>query len=55
LALSPDLVAILVCPQCKGSLVLEPGETGFICHACRLRYLIREGIPVMLVDEAEKI
>ena len=55
MALSPDLVAILVCPQCKGTLVMEPAETGFICHACRLRYPVREGIPVMLVDEAEKI
>ena len=55
MALSPDLVAILVCPQCKGSLLLEPAETSLTCHACRLRYPVREGIPVMLVDEAEKI
>ena len=55
MALSPDLVAILVCPQCKGTLTLEPAETGFICSACRLRYHVREGIPVMLVDEAEQI
>ncbi|PKO60402.1 MAG: hypothetical protein CVU24_13090 [Betaproteobacteria bacterium HGW-Betaproteobacteria-18] len=55
MALSPELVAILVCPQCKGTLTLEPAETGFICPACRLRYPVREGIPVMLVDEAEKI
>jgi len=52
---SPDLVAILVCPQCKGSLLQEPAESGFICQACRLRYPVREGIPVMLVDEAENI
>jgi len=55
MALSPDLVAILVCPQCKGALVLEDSEAGFNCHDCRLRYPVREGIPVMLVDEAEKI
>lgn len=55
MALSPDLVAILVCPQCKGALTLKPAETGFICSACRLSYPVREGIPVMLVDEAEKI
>lgn len=55
MALSPELVSILVCPQCKGSLDLDPAETGFTCPACRLRYPVREGIPVMLVDEAEKI
>lgn len=55
MALSPELVSILVCPQCKGVLDLEPEEKGFICHACALRYPVRGGIPVMLVDEAEKI
>lgn len=55
MALSPELVAMLVCPQCKGKLEMEPGETGFLCQACRLRYPVREGIPVMLVDEAEPV
>lgn len=55
MALSPELLAILVCPQCKGTIDLEPGETGFVCHACRLRYPVRDGIPVMLIDEAEKL
>ena len=55
MAISPDLVAILVCPQCKGPLLLEHAETSLACHVCRLRYPVREGIPVMLVDEAEKI
>jgi uncharacterized protein len=55
MALSPELVAILVCPQCKGKLEIEAAETGFICHSCRLRYPVREGIPVMLVDEADNI
>ena len=55
MSLSPALVAILVCPRCKGALEIEPAETGFTCQACQLRYPVREGIPVMLVDEAEKI
>jgi hypothetical protein len=55
MALSPELVAILVCPRCKGKLEMEPAEAGFVCHSCHLRYPVREGIPVMLVDEAEKI
>lgn len=55
MALSRELLAILVCPQCKGDLELVDSETGLVCHACRLRYPIRDDIPVMLVDEAEKI
>jgi uncharacterized protein YbaR (Trm112 family) len=55
MALSNDLLAVLVCPECKGGL--EPVEegTGLVCRACRLRYPVRDGIPVMLVDQAEKI
>jgi uncharacterized protein YbaR (Trm112 family) len=55
MALSPELISILVCPQCKGKLDLESDESGFTCNPCKLRYPVREGIPVMLVDEAEKI
>jgi uncharacterized protein YbaR (Trm112 family) len=55
MTLNPELVAILVCPKCKGELATEQGETALICHACRLRYPVREGIPVMLVAEAEQI
>ena len=49
--LSPDLLSILVCPACKGELIFE--ETRIICPACRKAYPIRDGIPVMLIDEAE--
>lgn len=55
MALSEELLAMLVCPRCKGDLLLDPGETGLVCPACRLRYPVREGIPVMLEEEAEKI
>ena len=53
MSLSPKLLAILVCPKCKGELehVETPTET-LICHACRLRYAVRDGIPIMLIDEA---
>lgn len=49
-----DLLEILACPQCKAPVRLE-GER-LICTnaACGLRYPIREGIPVMLVEEAEQ-
>lgn len=55
MSLSAALVSILVCPRCKGPLETDPAEAGFTCHACHLRYPVREGIPVMLVDEAENI
>lgn len=55
MALSDELLAILVCPHCKGNLSYEEELPALTCGACRLRYPIREGIPVMLVDEAEKV
>ena len=55
MALSNELLAILVCPACKGRLETVDEETGLVCRACRLRYPVRDGIPVMLADEAEKI
>ena len=54
MALSSELLSILVCPACKGDLAYdEPGGT-LTCHRCRLRYKIVDDIPVMLIDEAEK-
>lgn len=46
------LLAILVCPQCKGPLEHRPEESSLVCTSCRLRYAIRDGIPIMLIDEA---
>ncbi len=54
MALSKELLDILACPRCKGELELLSGESGLICHACRLKYPIRDDIPVMLVEEAER-
>lgn len=52
MSINHDLLDILVCPQCKGELQLEEDESGLRCEACRLRYAIRDDIPIMLVDEA---
>lgn len=54
MAIDPELLKILVCPQCKGDLRLTPTEDGLICERCRLEYEIREGIPVMLPEKAKK-
>lgn len=50
--LSEGLLAILACPECKGSLMKKSGDEGLVCPACRVVYPVRDGIPVMLVDEA---
>ena len=55
MTLSPDLLAILVCPKCKGDLEYREGEQSLVCHSCRLRYPIRDDIPIMLIDEATSI
>lgn len=47
-----ELLEILACPECKGEVILQ--EDKIVCQQCGLRYPIREGIPVMLVDEAER-
>jgi uncharacterized protein YbaR (Trm112 family) len=55
MALSKNLLDILVCPKCKGEIILLEDDSGLVCHACRLKYPIRDDIPVMLIDEAEKM
>ena len=52
MSLSPHLLSILVCPKCKGELEHREQEQALVCHACRLRYAIRDDIPIMLIDEA---
>ncbi|MBM3298801.1 MAG: Trm112 family protein [Deltaproteobacteria bacterium] len=52
MAVNPKLLELLVCPKCKGDLVLTEKSDGLICHACRLMYEIRDDIPIMLIDEA---
>jgi hypothetical protein len=52
MAVSQKLLDILVCPKCKGDLELTSSQDGLICNACRLRYEIRDDIPIMLIDEA---
>jgi uncharacterized protein len=51
--LPADLLAILVCPKCRGPLAVEPAALR--CDACRLRYRVEDGIPVMLIEEATPV
>lgn len=52
--LSKTLLDILACPACKGEIEYDEVAQKLVCvGACKRRYPIREGIPVMLIDEAE--
>jgi uncharacterized protein YbaR (Trm112 family) len=53
-----ELLEILVCPQCKGALKLRSDADAHLaldCTACALAYPIEDGIPVMLVEEAQPL
>lgn len=52
MAISPDLLEILACPQCKGEVHLNEARDGLVCETCRLVYEIQDDIPIMLVEEA---
>jgi len=49
--IDPKLLEILACPVCKTAVKLEGDR--LVCVACGRRYPVRDGIPVMLVEEAE--
>ncbi|MDA0830561.1 MAG: Trm112 family protein [Burkholderiales bacterium] len=46
------LLDILVCPICKSELNLLPKNTELACNACKLAFPIKNGIPIMLEEEA---
>jgi len=46
------LLEILACPQCKADVKLESEK--IVCVKCGLKYPIKDGIPIMLIEEAEK-
>ncbi|HEU4990704.1 MAG TPA: Trm112 family protein [Gemmatimonadaceae bacterium] len=52
MSVSPQLLKILVCPKCKGELTYREADEALDCPACRLRYPVRDDIPIMLIDEA---
>lgn len=52
MAISKALLDILACPKCKGEVRLSESGDALICGACKLKYAIKDDIPVMLIDEA---
>lgn len=55
MSISQELLEILVCPQCKGDIRLTENQDGLVCERCRLVYEIRDGIPIMLPEEAKPL
>lgn len=49
------LLELLRCPKCKGELRYEAEPESLVCPACAVRYPVRDGIPVLLVDEAQPL
>ena len=55
MALDPQLLEILACPQDKGSLLYFEGEGALYNPRLKRRYTVRDDIPIMLIDEAETV
>ena len=54
MTLDAELLEILVCPNDRGELDYQQDPEILVCRTCGYRYPVRDGIPVMLIDEAEK-
>ena len=54
-SVDPRLLEILVCPLCKGKLVYKRDADELVCKADRLAFPVKDGIPVMIEDEARKL
>lgn len=53
--IEPWLLELLVCPKCKGPLRHETEPEALVCERDRLRYEVRDGIPILLIDEARPL
>ena len=50
-----ELLTMLVCPECQGTLTFDRERQELVCRQSGLAYPIRDGIPVMLVEEARRL
>lgn len=53
MSIRSELLELLACPKCKQAVGLAEDGDAILCSVCRLRYPVRDDIPVMLIDEAE--
>ena len=49
------MLELLLCPKCKGNVLLNAAGNRIVCSQCKLCYEIKDGIPIMLADEAKPI
>jgi uncharacterized protein YbaR (Trm112 family) len=54
MTIDAELLEILVCPNDRGQVEYLEADEVIVCGTCGYRYPVRDGIPVMLIDEAEK-
>ncbi len=54
MTVDPRLIEILVCPNDRGDIDYHEDEQVIVCRTCGYRYPVRDDIPVMLIDEADK-
>ena len=54
-SIDPKLLEILVCPKTKGALEFDSAQQELISRKAGLAYPIRDGVPIMLVDEARSL
>jgi uncharacterized protein len=55
MAVDQELIDILICPNCRGPIEYREAEQKIYCTGkCRYVYSVRDDIPIMLIDEAEK-
>ena len=55
MAISAQLIEKLACPNCGGDLTYQVNQDRMDCRSCKLSYSITDDIPVLLVDEANKL
>ena len=53
--IAPELLEILACPLTKGALEYDRNRQELISHQAKLAYPVRDGIPVLLIEEARKL
>lgn len=55
MSIDKELLEVLACPKCKGTVYLKPTGEGLVCNACKLMYPIQNEIPIMVIEEAVKL
>jgi len=55
MSIDPKLLEVLVCPLTKSSLVYDPERQELVSREAGLAYPVRDGIPIMLPDEARRL